>query len=108
MKQRWQIFWHSLFWVAFLLLIMFVAMGQAKYSATDVLVIFVLYPAINISLFYLHYLVLIPQFLDKKKYSYYILSVLVAIAVYSLIKYGFANIFKEVVLMRERKHPLSL
>jgi two-component system LytT family sensor kinase len=107
MKQRWQIFWHLLFWVALMSLLIFVVLSEGRYSPTDIFVIFFIYLVINISLFYLHYLLLIPRFLDKKQYSYYITSVVVAIVFYALVKYGLACIFKETVLLRDKKHPMN-
>lgn len=64
------------------------------------LVIFTLYPAINLSLFYLNYLVFIPQFLDNKKYWAYAAAIVISILIYGFAKYGVALIFKQYVLMR--------
>jgi len=51
MKQRWQIFWHSFFWLAMLSLIGYFAHTNPKYSTADLLIVVLLYPLINISLF---------------------------------------------------------
>ncbi len=102
MKQRWQIVCHISFWVAMMALLSFIARNDPKFTTADLLIIFLLYPVINISLFYLHYLVLIPEFLNKKRYGYYILAVIVAIIVYGLGKYGVALMFKEHVLVHDK------
>ena len=67
MKLRLQVFWHVFIWLALMAFFLFIAHNGAKYTNADLLIIFLLYGFINISLFYLNYLVLIPQFLDKKK-----------------------------------------
>jgi len=99
MKLRWQIFWHAFFWVAIISFLVFIAHSNTKMSTNDLLVVFVLYPAINITLFYINYLVLIPQFLDKKRYGIYVIAVITAIILYGFAKYGVALIFKQYVLV---------
>jgi two-component system LytT family sensor kinase len=104
MKIRWQIFWHAFFWVVMILSFLFIARSNTKLSVDDMLVLFCLYPIINISLFYLNYLLLIPTFLDKKRYSIYAVTIVVTVIVYGFGKYGLALIFKQYVLMRTG-HP---
>lgn len=67
------------------------------------LVYFGLLNAVNIGLFYLNYLYLIPRFLDKKRYKEYTLALALAIIVFALGKYGLANIFKSVLLVEHGK-----
>jgi len=100
MKQRWQIFWHALFWVVILFFCLAVARNNSKLSVSDLFVIIVLYGIINISLFYFNYLVLIPRFLDKKRYGIFALTVVLAIILYGFGKYGVALVFKQFMLMR--------
>jgi len=102
MKLRWQIFSHVFFWIAIITFLLFFAHSNTKLSLNDVLVLFLLFPVINISLFYLNYLVLLPQFLDKKRYLAYTLAIIVAIIIYGLAKYSFAVVFKQFVLMRTK------
>lgn len=102
MKKGWQIFWHILVWVVLMGIIVQITRSNVKLSTADLLVIFLLYPLINISLFYLNYLVLIPRFLDKKQYGLYALSTAGAVLVYGFFKYGVALVFKEYVLMRAK------
>jgi len=66
------------------------------------LVIFVLYGAINIGLFYLNYLVFIPLFLNRKQYWRYVLTILGAILAFGFIKYGVGLTFKHYVLTRDK------
>lgn len=104
MKRSWQIFWHAFFWVFWVSLFMLLARSNTKLGLNDLLVIFLLYPAINIGLFYLNYLLLIPRFLDKKRYGLYTLMVAVTIVVFGFGKYGVALIFKQYVLMQMKGH----
>jgi Putative regulator of cell autolysis len=70
-------------------------------SVKSMMVNIVLFGVINISLFYLNYLLFIPQFLNKKRYSVYILAIVITIIVYGLDKYGVALFFKQEVLMHK-------
>ncbi|MCC8425318.1 sensor histidine kinase [Mucilaginibacter sp. UR6-11] len=67
-------------------------------STQSMLVIIVLFGAINISLFYLNYLFFIPQFLNKKRYGAYIFIVIVTMVIYGVGKYGIGLLFKQDVL----------
>lgn len=100
MKRGWQFFWHIFLWVLLIGLFILLAISNTKLSTEDLLVIFLLYPCINITLFYLNYLVLIPRFLDTKKYGIYAMSVAGAVIIYGFAKYGVALFFKQYVLMR--------
>ncbi len=55
------------------------------------LVAFVLFGCINVILFYVNYLLLIPRYLDKKKYMLYAVNLLGAMVVVGLIKYGLST-----------------
>ena len=98
MKQRWQIFWHIFFWVFLITLFLFVVRSYTKISTIELLV-YLLFYIIDITLFYLNYLLLIPRFLDHKRYGIYGLNLLLAIIFYGLGKYGLALIFKQQVLV---------
>jgi len=99
MKLRWQIVLHVLIWAILLGSFIALAVNNAKLSTGFVLVVLLLFPCINLTLFYLNYLVLIPHFLDKKAYGVYALSTVGAIIFYGIIKYGVALIFKPIVLV---------
>jgi two-component system LytT family sensor kinase len=107
MKIRWQIFWHVLFWVSTLSFLMFIAQGDSKISLNELLVELVLFPFINILLFYINYLVFLPRFLDKKRYGFYAIALVIAIIAFGLAKYGVAVIFKQFVLVDYKKHAVS-
>jgi two-component system, LytTR family, sensor kinase len=107
MKKRWQILWHIIFWIILIAFFLVVARNNAKFTTEDLLVIFLLYPFINISLFYLNYLLFIPRFFDKKRYGFYAITVIISIIVYGFIKYGVALLFKSIVLTRMKGEVVS-
>ena len=81
--------------------------NNKSYTTQGVVVIFGMYGLINISLFYLNYLVLIPRFLNKKNYALYAATVLIIIIIYGFAKYGVALIFPNDVLLRSGREPIS-
>jgi two-component system LytT family sensor kinase len=101
MKLRWQIFWHSLFWGTLITLFVLTARIYTKITL-DELLVYLLFYAIDISLFYVNYLLLIPNFLDKKRYGFYAISIGLALVSYGLGKYGFALIFRNYMLMHDK------
>lgn len=103
MKKGWQIFWHTLFWVSVISFFMFLAHNGSKSSVGALLVLFLLFGVINIGLFYLNYLVLIPKFLDKKKYKLYAVYIITALIFLGLTKYGVALATQPVTLVRMGK-----
>jgi two-component system LytT family sensor kinase len=107
-KTAWIIFWHLFFWAGIISFFVFLArLNDAQLSTKELLVIFLLYPTINISLFYLNYLVYIPNFLNKKRYWEYATVVLVSIIVYGIGKYGVGLLFKDIVLVHQKGHVTS-
>lgn len=98
MKRRWQIFWHAFFWVFIISFCLAIARNNTKLTVNDLLIIIVLYGAINISLFYLNYLVFIPRLLDKKRYGLFALAIVIAIIVYGFGKYGVAVFFRQYMI----------
>ena len=99
MKLRWRIFWHAFFWTFILLFCVAIARNNTKLSVEDLMVIIVLYGVINISLFYLNYLVFIPRLLDKKRYSLFAAAIVIALIIYGFGKYGVALFFRQYLIM---------
>ena len=103
MKTGWQIFWHIFFWLSLITLFVYIVHNDIKMGSSQLLILFLLYPAINIGLFYLNFLVFIPAFLDKKKYSIYALVIGITIIIFGLGKYGVGLMFKQYVLMHMKE-----
>lgn len=99
MKKSWHIFWHVFFWLSLISLFLLIVHNNTKMTMQRLLVIFVLYGFINISLFYINYLFFIPRFLNRKRYNMYAAGVLLTIVLYGFGKYGVGLLFKADVLM---------
>ncbi|WP_255496178.1 sensor histidine kinase [Mucilaginibacter sp. FT3.2] len=106
-KTAWHIFWHMLFWLSLISLFIFLAKSNDDLTMRQLLVIFVLYPAINITLFYINFLFYIPRFLDKKRYWAYALVILITIIIYGIGKYGVGLLFIDVILIHNKGHHIS-
>jgi hypothetical protein len=68
-----------------------IARTDTKVTNGDLMVIAV-YAIVNVSLFYVNYLLLIPRFLDKKQYGLYALTAVSSLILYGFVKYGVALI----------------
>ena len=71
--------------------------------SVNAMLIYVLFYAIDISLFYVNYLLLIPCFFDKKKYGLYAISIVFTLILFGFVKYGFALLFKQYALMHGKE-----
>ncbi|MCJ8210788.1 histidine kinase [Mucilaginibacter sp. RS28] len=107
MKKSWQVFWHFLFWISMISFFVFFVHNNTKMSMPRLLVIFVLYGIINIGFFYLNLYVLIPRYLDKKRFKLYALVLLIAVVIVGIDKYGLALLFKPYILVREKGQVLT-
>jgi two-component system LytT family sensor kinase len=106
MKKSWQIFWHIFFWLSLISIFIYLAQDDTHFDYQGLFVVFILYPAINISLFYLNYLVYIPKFLNKKNYTAYGIVIGITIILFGLGKYAVALAYKPYVLIH-MQHQLG-
>ncbi|MFD2874619.1 sensor histidine kinase [Mucilaginibacter ximonensis] len=102
MKKSWQIFWHVFVWVCIMSFFLVIINASNVISVRSMMINIVLFGVVNISLFYLNYLLFIPLFLNKKRYSVYALGIIITIVAYGLGKYGIAMFFKEDVLTHSK------
>jgi two-component sensor histidine kinase len=103
MKKGWQIFWHVVFWLSIVSYFVYLTVANSNISAEELMVIFGVFSLVNIGLFYLNYLYLIPKFLDKKRYRSYALALVICIIAFALGKYELALSFKAFVLVHDGK-----
>jgi two-component system LytT family sensor kinase len=103
MKKNWQIFFHAITWLSLIAFCVFIFRDSEQISIRRLFVLFGVYGVINISLFYINYLLFIPRFLNRKKYSIYILSVLLTMVAYAFGKYCVGLLFVDDVLMHNVK-----
>jgi len=103
MKISTRIFWHAFFWVCTILFFVFVFHRNNSVTVRHELIFWGLYGVINVSLFYVNYLVLIPKFFNKKQYGLYILATFVTIFLYGVFKYLVAIIFEDDILIHSMR-----
>ncbi|HXI00461.1 MAG TPA: sensor histidine kinase [Sphingobacteriaceae bacterium] len=97
-----KIFLHGIIWTALIAVIMVIATrGQSVRYQT--IVIFGYYGLINILIFYINYLLILPTFLNARRYWACAISILVLIIAFGFAKTGIAIIFKEFLLVRGPK-----
>jgi len=107
MKRSWQIFWHVFFWVSLISLFLYLGSDDMRLGVKGLLVVFLLYPLINIGLFYLNFLVFIPNFFNKKRYGLYAIVIVGAIIFFGLGKYGIGLMFRPYVLVHMKGEPIG-
>ncbi len=93
-----KIFLHFIVWLSILLF--FVALSAKNGNFHQAIIIFVYFGFFNIAIFYSNYLYILPKYLSKRKYWIYTLLVSILIVGSSLLKYSFAYLFKEVILLK--------
>lgn len=106
MNKLRQIVLHTIIWVIILLFFMYTSTnGKIGYSTV---VVFVYFGLINIALFYINYLFILPAFLDKKKYLWCANVMLLSIIIFAFIKCGLAYYFYDIVIKRNNgKHIMD-
>lgn len=106
MNKTRQVLLHLIIWVAIVTLFMYIATNGSIVYAT--IVVFVYFGLINISIFYINYLLILPTFLNRKKYLWCGLSMLALVFVFGFLKCGLAYYFYDIVLVRgEGKHVMN-
>jgi two-component system LytT family sensor kinase len=100
MTKNWRIFWHLFFWLCMISFFMYLSQDDKPFDY-EALLVFLVFAAINISLFYINYLVYIPLFLDKKRYILYTSIVFITIILVGFGKYGINILFNGYVSVHE-------
>jgi two-component system LytT family sensor kinase len=103
MKESWHKLLHTTIWLSLITFFLFIFRDSEQMTLKRLMITFVLFGAINISLFYINYLLFIPNFLNRKKYKTYIFSVLLTIIAYGIGKYCIGLIFNDDILMHTSK-----
>jgi len=87
-KSRGPLILHSFFWVIILIIAVFLMVsGNSEVSIKRQLISFGIFGVLNVSVFYINYIFLIPEFIKKrKKYLFYIIAFFLIIAASSLVK----------------------
>lgn len=99
MNKLRQIALHTFIWAIILFLFMY--MGTNGKIVYRTIVVFVYFGLINIVLFYINYLLILPAFLDKKKYLWCATAMFILVIISAFIKCGLAYYFYDIVIRRE-------
>jgi two-component system LytT family sensor kinase len=101
-----QVLLHLITWIAVIGLFMYIVTNGQIVHAT--IVIFVYFGLINISVFYFNYLLILPAFLDRRKYLWCALTMIFLVLVSGFVKCGLAYYFYDIVLVRgQTKHIMG-
>ena len=106
MTKTRQVFLHAAVWTGLLLFFLMIS-GRGKITYNG-FVLVGYFGLVNIAIFYINYLVILPKFLNKKKYLWCGISMLFLVVLAGLFKYGLANLFYDTVLIRGTKKPVHL
>ncbi|TKC12344.1 hypothetical protein FA048_01615 [Pedobacter polaris] len=87
MKSKGAIIMHSLFWLTMLMIALATIFFGQKHTTLDLVYSYGLFSVLNLSAFYINYIFLIPEFIQKrKKYWLYVFSFVFILAASVLIK----------------------
>lgn len=100
MKSKGAIIVNSVFWLFMLVIcILLLVNSKAKPTPFEIFIEFGVYGAINLSLFYINYLILIPNVIKRRQKSWlYVFLLLILIAVTVLLKFAIAYLYPEIIL----------
>ncbi len=87
---------HILAWV--LILLFFTGIGSREGKMYEAVVIYLYYGVINIAVFYINLLYILPTFLNSRRFLGCTLSILGLLVISSLVKYSIASFYPEVIL----------
>ena len=85
-------------WVA--ILVFFVFLSSRNSNLYEAVIIFVYFGFFNIAIFYSNCLYILPRYLNKRRYLHCAALIILLILISSLLKYAFALLFKETILIR--------
>ena len=106
MNKLRQIILHAIIWIAIVFLFMFIA-NDGKIVHTT-FVVFGYFGLINITVFYINYLLILPTFLNRKKYLWCALAMLFLVLISAFLKCGLAYYFYDIVINRDSgKHIMG-
>ncbi len=96
-----QILLHLVVWVALMLMFMFIGTSGGKVTHATV-VWFLYFGVINISVFYTNYLIILPTFLNRKKYTWCVLAIILLVVLSVFVKCALAYYYYDIVILRDK------
>lgn len=106
MNKTRQGFVHAVSWIILILFFILLS-GKGKFTYNS-FVMYGFFGLINISIFYINYLIILPEFLSRKKYFWYAVSIIILVCTSALFKYGLAKMFENIVMVRGMKKEYHL
>ena len=94
-----QIVLHVIVWTSILVMFMFISSGGKTPTHTS-LVIFGYFGVVNIAVFYTNYLLILPTFLNRKRYVWCSIAIILLVIISTFIKCGLAYYFHNIVIVR--------
>ncbi|WP_069659671.1 sensor histidine kinase [Arcticibacter eurypsychrophilus] len=91
-------FLHVFIWIAILLLFIYVSSRNG--AVKDSIVIFLYFGLVNIAIFYINYLYILPNYLNSRRYLGCTLSIILLVLFSACVKYAIASIFSEIILVQ--------
>ncbi len=98
-----KIFLHAIIWVALIAFLVVISNRRGEGLTYGTVVSFGYFGLVNITLFYVNYLVVLPIFLRTRRYWACAISIIALIIVFGFIKLGMAVYFKDVLWSGEQK-----
>lgn len=100
MKNKGSIVIHIIFWLFLTMIcVMAIVSSEKGTSWYEIMVHFGYYGLINISIFYINYMLLIPQLVrERKKYALYIISIVLLIVFMGVLKTLVALLYSDIIL----------
>jgi two-component system, LytTR family, sensor kinase len=102
-----RIFLHAIIWIALIAFLVVISNRRGEGIAYSTLVNFGYFGIVNITIFYINYVGILPFFLKTRRYWTCAISIIALIIVFGFIKLGIAVYFKDVIWIKEHKmdHP---
>lgn len=97
-----KIFLHGIIWVALVAFLMVISYRGDGITYAAV-INFGYFGIVNIAIFYINYLLILPSFLKTRRYWACAVSIIALIVVFGFIKLGMAMYFRDVIWMKESK-----
>lgn len=106
MNKTGSVFLHSSVWIFVLSLLVFISSRNG--SLEESIVIFLYFGLLNIAIFYINYLYILPEYLNSRRYLGCALSIVFLLLFSGVVKYGLASFFSDIVLIRGRNHQYQI
>lgn len=96
MNQFKTVFLHFFIWLFILFLLILI--GARSGNFTESVVVFLYFGLINIAVFYINFLYILPKYLNTRQYVGCTFSILILLLISSFVKYALASVYSDVVL----------